>query len=59
MRLVFEKYNDIRLHSFLSDKNFDFKNLLPPLHLLDEKEKKELNSALSEIGFDIKTLKAA
>ena len=60
VRLVFEKYNLISaLHSFLSEKNFDFKNLLPPLHLLDEKEKKELNSALSKIGFDIKTLKAA
>ena len=60
VRHIFEKYNLISgLHSFLSDKNSDFKNLLPPLHLLDEKEKKELNSALSEIGFDIKTLKAA
>ena len=60
VRLIFEKYNLISgLHSFLSDKNLDFENLLPPLHLLDEKEKKELNSALSKIGFDIKTLKAA
>jgi len=60
VRHIFEKYNLISgLHSFLSDKNSDFKNLLPPLHLLDEKEKKELNSALNKIGFDIKTLKAA
>ena len=31
----------------------------PNNETFDEKEKKELNSALSEIGFDIKTLKAA
>ena len=49
VRLIFEKYNLISgLHSFLSDKNLDFKNLLPPLHLLDEKEKKELTHILDK-----------
>ena len=60
IRLAFEKYNLISgLHTFLSGKDKNFKNLLPPLHLLNENERKELNNILDKLGFNIKTLRAA
>tara|TARA_B100000073_G_scaffold269598_1_gene229244 strand:+ start:835 stop:1719 length:885 start_codon:yes stop_codon:yes gene_type:complete len=60
IRLAFEKYNLISgLHTFLSGKDKNFKNLLPPLHLLNENERKELNNILDKSGFNIKSLRAA
>ena len=60
VRLVFEKYNLISgLHSFMSEKNKIYKNVLPPLKLLSEIDKKELISNLKKLDFDIKNLKAA
>ena len=60
IRLAFEKYNLISgLHTFLSGKDKNFENLLPPLHLLNENERRELNNNLDKLGFNIKTLKAA
>ena len=60
IRLAFEKYNLISgLHTFLSGKDKNFKNLLPPLHLLNENERKKLNNYLDKLGFNIKTLRAA
>ena len=60
IRLAFEKYNLISgLHTFLSGKDKNFKNLLPPLHLLNENERKELNNILDKLGFNIKSLRAA
>ena len=60
VRLAFEKYNLISgLHSFMSDKNEIYKNVLPPLKLLSETDKKELISNLNKLDFNIENLKAA
>lgn len=60
IRLAFEKYNLISgLHTFLSKKDKNFGNLLPPLHLLTQNEKRDLNNTLDKLGFNIKTLSAA
>ena len=60
VREVFEKYNLISgLHSFMSEKNKIFKNVLPPLKLLSETDKKELILSLSKLDFNIKNLEAA
>ena len=60
VRLAFEKYNLISgLHSFMSDKNKIYNNILPPLKLLAETDKKELLSNLSNLEFNVKSLKAA
>jgi len=60
VRSAFEKYNLISgLHSFMSEKNEIFKNILPPLKLLSETDKKELISNLKKLDFDIENLKAA
>ena len=59
VRATFEKYNLISgLHSFMSEKNKIYKNLLPPLKLLSEKDKKELLSNLNKLDFNIENLKA-
>ena len=60
VRLAFEKYNLISgLHSFMSEKNKIYNNILPPLKLLAETDKKELLSNLSNLEFNVKSLKAA
>ena len=60
VRSAFEKYNLISgLHSFMSEKNEIFKNILPPLKLLSETDKKELISNLKKLDFNIENLKAA
>ena len=60
VRYAFEKYNLISsLHSFMSEKNEIFKNILPPLKLLSENDKKELISNLKKLDFDFESLKAA
>ena len=60
VRLAFEKYNLISgLHSFMSDKNEIYNNVLPPLKLLSETDKKELISNLNKLDFNIENLKAA
>jgi len=60
VRLAFEKYNLISgLHSFMSEKNEIFKNVLPPLKLLSEEDKKQLILSLKKLDFDIQTLKIA
>ena len=59
VRVTFEKYNLISgLHSFMSEKNEIYKNVLPPLKLLSEINKKELLSILKKLDFNIKNLKA-
>ena len=56
VRLVFENYNLISgLHTFLSIKDQTFKNLLPPIKLLGEKDKKQLIKSLENINFTINT----
>ena len=60
VRVTFEKYNLISgLHSFMSEKNEIYKNVLPPLKLLSETDKKELFSNLEKLDFNIENLKAA
>ena len=56
VRLIFENYNLISgLHSFLSIKDEIFKNLLPPIKLLGEKDKYQLIKSLENINFTINT----
>ena len=58
VRATFDKYNIISgLHSFMSDKNEIYKNVLPPLKLLSETNNKELLSNLKKLNFNIETLK--
>jgi len=60
VRAVFDKYNLISgLHSFLMDKNEMYKNVLPPLNLLSESDKKDMISNLKKLDFNITSLKAA
>ncbi len=60
VRSVFEKFNLISgLHSFMSDENQIYKNVLPPISLLDEKDKKKLMTELNKLNFNLGSLKAA
>ena len=60
IRSTFEKYNLISgLHSFMSEKNEIFNNVLPPLKLLSETDKKVLILNLKKLDFNINNLKAA
>ena len=60
IRMAFDKYNLISsLHTLMAQKNSIYKNLLPPLKLLDEFEKKDLLSNLKKLNFDMEVLKAA
>ena len=53
VRNIFEKHNIISsLHSYLSKDNKIYKNLLPPLSLLSEKETKELELNLKILEFE-------
>ena len=54
VREVFDKYNLISaLHSYLSVKDKNFKNLLPPLILLKPDETKDLMKNLEQLKFEI------
>tara|TARA_B100000953_G_C17994724_1_gene413182 strand:- start:306 stop:1190 length:885 start_codon:yes stop_codon:yes gene_type:complete len=60
VRSSFEKYNLISgLHTFMSQNNKIFKNILPPLRLLSDNEKNELLLNLKKLNFNIENLKAA
>ena len=60
IRSSFEKYNLISgLHTFMSQNNKIFENILPPLKLLSNEEKKDLFFYLKELNFNIENLKAA
>ena len=60
VRGCFEKYNLISgLHTIMSEKNKIFENLLPPLKLLDNNQKKEILTSLGNLEFEIANLKAA
>ena len=60
VRAVFDKYNLISgLHTFMSQIDNDFLNLLPPLKLLNETEKKLFLNELQKLNFDFKHLRAA
>ena len=60
VRICFDKYNLISgLHTLMAEKNSIYKNLLPPLKLLDERQKNDLLSNLKKLNFDMEVLKAA
>ena len=60
VRETFDQYNLISaLHSFLSDRNKKFSNILPPLVLLSDEKKKELNAKLNKLKFNLEDNLAA
>jgi 4-hydroxy-tetrahydrodipicolinate synthase len=60
VRRAFDNYNLISgLHTFYSLENKIYENLLPPLRLLSESEKKNLINDLKNLNFNLKPLKAA
>ena len=60
VRISFDKYNLIScLHTLMAEKNSIYKNLLPPLKLLDETDKNDLLSNLKKLNFNMEILKAA
>ena len=60
VRSEFEKYNLISgLHTYYAKKNSYYKNVLPPLSILNSQEEKELINNLEKLNFSIKSLKAA
>ena len=60
VRAAFDKYDLISgMHSFLSDADNCFNNLLPPLSLLNQSDKKKLFDELNKLDFNSKFLKVA
>jgi 4-hydroxy-tetrahydrodipicolinate synthase len=60
VRNTFEKFNLISgLHSFMSDENEIYKNVLPPVSLLSKKDKQQLIEDLNKLNFKLGSLKAA
>ena len=60
VRNTFEKFNLISgLHSFMSDEDEVYKNVLPPVSLLSEKDKLQLIDELNKLNFTLGSLKAA
>ena len=60
VRSTFENYNLISgLHSFMSDEHEIYKNVLPPVSLLNEKDKQQLKKDLNKLNFKLGSLKAA
>jgi 4-hydroxy-tetrahydrodipicolinate synthase len=60
VRSVFDQYNLISgLHSFMSDRNEIYKNVLPPISLLSENNKQQLIKDLNKLNFNLGSLKAA
>ena len=59
VRNTFEKFNLISgLHSFMSVENEIYKNVLPPVSLLSEENKKKLIEDLNKLNFKLGTLEA-
>jgi|TARA_B100001142_G_scaffold69851_1_gene70123 4-hydroxy-tetrahydrodipicolinate synthase len=60
VRSAFDKYNLISgLHSFYSQENAIYKNILPPLSLLNKMDEKDLIDTLKELNFTYKSTLAA
>ncbi len=60
VRSAFDNYNLISgLHTFYSQENKIYENLLPPLRLLNQKEKNNLINILKDLDFSIKSSMAA
>tara|TARA_B100001057_G_scaffold295704_1_gene295805 strand:+ start:1155 stop:2039 length:885 start_codon:yes stop_codon:yes gene_type:complete len=60
VRTIFDKYNLISgLHSFCSQENEIYKNVLPPLSVLNQDDKKDLINSLKNLNFSNKIPLAA
>ena len=60
VRNTFEKFNLISgLHSFMSNEDEIYKNVLPPVSLLSKKNKLQLIEELNKLNFTLDSLKAA
>jgi 4-hydroxy-tetrahydrodipicolinate synthase len=60
IRSVFDQFNLISgLHSFMSDEDEIYKNVLPPISLLNKKDKQQLTEDLNKLNFNLGSLKAA
>ena len=60
VRNTFEKFNLISgLHSFMSDEDKIYKNVLPPVSILNEKDKLLLTEQLNKLNFTLGSLKEA
>ena len=60
VRSAFDQFNLISgLHSFMSDEDQIYKNVLPPVSLLSEKDKQQLIEELNKLNFTLGSLKAA
>jgi 4-hydroxy-tetrahydrodipicolinate synthase len=60
VRQIFEKYNLISgLHAYYSRNDIIYKNVLPPLSILNSKEEKELMDNLEKLNFSTKQIMAA
>ena len=60
VRSEFEKYNLISsLHTYYKKKNSYYKNVLPPLSILNSQNENELINNLEKLNFSINSLKAA
>ncbi len=58
VRNTFEKFNLISgLHSFMSDQDEFYRNVLPPVSLLSKKDKQQLIEELNKLNFNLKSLK--
>ena len=60
VRNIFEKYNLISgLHTFFSRNDLIYKNVLPPLSILNSKEEKELIDNLKKLNFSTESMVVA
>ena len=60
VRSTFDQFNLISgLHSFMSDVDEIYKNVLPPVSLLNKKDKQKLIEDLNKLNFKLGPLKAA
>ena len=60
VRSAFDKYNLISgLHSYCSQENEIYKNIIPPLSLLNKNDEKDLINTLKELNFTNKSYMAA
>ena len=60
VRSEFEKYNLISsLHTYFGKENENYRNLLPPLSILNSKDEKELINNLGKLSFSLKPSMAA
>ena len=60
VRTIFDNYNLISgLHTYCAQENNIFKNILPPLSLLNKDDEKELFEKLKKLNFKIKSSLAA